>query len=74
MRKRGAIAVNPERWRRLKERRDMTAEEYVDIFTCLFRYLLDGIEPPGKSPKFMEAFEYMCEDAEAVWEEDSDDA
>lgn len=73
MNKKDAILINPARFLRVRARYRLSVEEVVDLVPCLFEYLLDGIEPSGKSPQFMEAFKYLCEDAEAVYTKEQSD-
>lgn len=65
-----AIIINPERYSSVRGDYGFSAEEICSLIECIVMYLLDGIEPSGKSQKFLEAFEYLCEDAEAVYSEE----
>ena len=48
----------------LKALHMVEANEAAELIPCAIRYLLDGIEPTGKSARFMEAFEVLMNGAE----------
>ena len=48
----------------LKALHMVEVNEAAELIPCAIRYLLDGIEPQGKSARFMEAFAVLLNGAE----------